>query len=153
MTRMSSDFSNQMYNLVKPLAHPAGFEPTACRLGGGRSILLSYGCIPCVSRLPAFGLFALANIFGSLFAGCPHWIGQLPEPYRTCLCKFGGFSSRLTIFILPPLAVDHQYLRRSKKRSPLLFPEVPWSLAITGFLTVLTVRICLQNTPVFPQCC
>ena len=25
-------------------AHPAGFEPTACRLGGGRSILLSYGC-------------------------------------------------------------------------------------------------------------
>ena len=27
------------------LAHPAGFEPTACRLGGGRSILLSYGCM------------------------------------------------------------------------------------------------------------
>jgi len=26
-------FVNQMYNLVKPLAHPAGFEPTACRLG------------------------------------------------------------------------------------------------------------------------
>ena len=44
MTRSSSDFSLEMYNLVKSLAHPAGFEPTACRLGGGRSILLSYGC-------------------------------------------------------------------------------------------------------------
>ena len=27
------------------MARPAGFEPTACRLGGGRSILLSYGNI------------------------------------------------------------------------------------------------------------
>ena len=27
------------------LAHPRGFEPPTCRLGGGRSILLSYGCI------------------------------------------------------------------------------------------------------------
>ena len=44
-------------------------------------------------------------------------------------------------------------LRRSKKRSPLLFPEVPLSLAIAGFLTFFTVRIFLQNTPVFPQCC
>ena len=33
MTRSASDFSLMMYNLVKSLAHPAGFEPTACRLG------------------------------------------------------------------------------------------------------------------------
>ena len=45
------------------------------------------------------------------------------------------------------------FLRRSKKCSPLLFPEVPLSLDIAGFLTFFTVRISLRNTPVFPQCC
>lgn len=30
---------------LRRLARLAGFEPTACRLGGGRSILLSYKCI------------------------------------------------------------------------------------------------------------
>ena len=30
---------------LRRLARLAGFEPTACRLGGGRSILLSYGNI------------------------------------------------------------------------------------------------------------
>ena len=44
-------------------------------------------------------------------------------------------------------------LRSFKKRSPLLFPEVPLRLAITGFLTIFTVRNFLQNTPVFSQCC
>ena len=32
-----------MQNLML-LAPTGGFEPLACRLGGGRSILLSYGC-------------------------------------------------------------------------------------------------------------
>ena len=39
-----------MSYLVGSYAHPAGFEPTACRLGGGRSILLSYGCIEAGER-------------------------------------------------------------------------------------------------------
>ena len=33
------------------LAHPRGFEPPTCRLGGGRSILLSYGCV-CQNIVP-----------------------------------------------------------------------------------------------------
>ena len=41
-TRLSSDFANQMYNLVKLLAHPAGFEPTACRLGDENRAFLLY---------------------------------------------------------------------------------------------------------------
>ena len=32
-------------NLLGKMVIPAGFEPTACRLGGDRSILLSYGTI------------------------------------------------------------------------------------------------------------
>ena len=38
-TRSSPDFDWQMFYLVGLYAHPAGFEPTACRLGvakGGR---------------------------------------------------------------------------------------------------------------------
>ena len=41
-------------------------------------------------------------------------------------------------------------LRSAKKRSPLMpfgTPGVPY---FTGFLTFLSVRISLQNTPVFP---
>ena len=39
----------------RTMAHPAGFEPTAYRLGGGRSILLSYGCrcMGIIAHLPA----------------------------------------------------------------------------------------------------
>ena len=58
-----------------------------------------------------------------------------------------------TRFANRALDSGERFLRRSKKRSPLLFPEVPLSLAITVFLTIFTVRIFLQNTPVFPQGC
>lgn len=43
-------------------------------------------------------------------------------------------------------------LRSAKKRSPSLPANVPQVLDITWFLTIFTVRISLQNTPVSPQC-
>ena len=47
-------FVNQMYNLVKPLAHPAGFEPTACRLGDEKSVRLGVP-FKCLEALPLLG--------------------------------------------------------------------------------------------------
>ena len=47
------------------MAHPRGFEPPTCRLGGGRSILLSYGCI----SLPIVAEILLpVNVFISISA-------------------------------------------------------------------------------------
>ena len=44
------------YKFVTQMVNPAGFEPTACRLGGDRSILLSYGSKPQTARF--YGVFA-----------------------------------------------------------------------------------------------
>ena len=41
-------------------------------------------------------------------------------------------------------------LRSAKKRSPLEPLNTPGAPYFTGFLTFLSVRISLQNTPVFP---
>ena len=41
-------------------------------------------------------------------------------------------------------------LRSAKKRSPLAPFDTPGVPYFTGFLTFLSVRISLQNTPVFP---
>mgnify|MGYP004675572671 FL=1 len=41
-------------------------------------------------------------------------------------------------------------LRSAKKRSPLEPINTPGAPYFTGFLTFLSVRISLQNTPLFP---
>ena len=77
------------------------------------------------------------------------------KPYQLHSCLFEGKSVESGRQNGDPggIRTHGLSLRSAKKRSPLLFPEVPLSLAITGFLTIFTVRIFLQNTPVFPQCC
>ena len=40
-----------------PMAHPARFERATFRLGGGRSILLSYGCRRCICAAGAHQLY------------------------------------------------------------------------------------------------
>lgn len=57
------------------MATPAGFEPTACRLGGDRSILLSYGvCAPeCVSRDARRGNAPVRRLGGDGFMTMRLW--------------------------------------------------------------------------------
>ena len=71
------------------LAHPRGFEPPTCRLGGGRSILLSYGCV-CSSIVP--------KKYGSVNENPAHFL--LPPAYNGKITaegsgKYGKIGSLL----------------------------------------------------------
>ena len=57
----------------------------------------------------------------------------------------GGVFGVLEVIRTPDLP-----LRSAQKRSPLRPFDTPGVPYFTGFLTILSVRISLQNTPVFP---
>ncbi len=107
---------SQMYNLVKPSAHPAGFEPTACRLGGGRSILLSYGCkaliLKASSDFDCLLLQAFSNIFLLVVRTGSN---KFRRPFEQAFANSSDFlpaSCHLTISVFHRLALDGLYLRR-----------------------------------------
>ena len=52
------------------LAFPSGFEPLACRLGGDRSILLSYGNMRASNLTPCIIFQFLHFLFYRLFSFC-----------------------------------------------------------------------------------
>ena len=87
-------------------------------LGGGRSILLSYGCIVWFSRLPAF----CAERSCRLFIVCLQVVRigsdisrSLSESVLANSEVFPSVSGRLTISIFHQMPFDGQYLR---KRAP-----------------------------------
>ena len=69
------------------LAHPRGFEPPTCRLGGGRSILLSYGCI-CFSIVSKF--WSSVNELRHFFSPCGHIMGKSGWGRGTSNGKYRG---------------------------------------------------------------
>ena len=109
-------FVNQMYNLVKPMAHPAGFEPTACRLGGGRSILLSYGCMALVFKASSvFRLRVVANISNNFLLDVRTGSDKFRKLFEHAFANSEDFlstSCHLTISAFHQMALACLYLRR-----------------------------------------
>ena len=107
---------NQMYNLVKSMAHPAGFEPTACRLGGGRSILLSYGCMALIFKASSvFCLHVSANISNTFRLAVRTGSDNFRKSFEHAFANsedFHSASRRLTISVFHQKALAGQYLRR-----------------------------------------
>ena len=148
---------------------PAGFEPTACRLGGDRSILLSYGTsFSKVLILQGFRGFGdcspwclgvvFANQEGRFLIGFSNFGGRtffhlliLTLRNRGVgLIPFPGHFRTLRPFSASGKAAVGLFLRRRKKCSPSLPSNVPQMLDITWFLTISGRSHFLQKTPLLP---
>ena len=148
---------------------PAGFEPTACRLGGDRSILLSYGTsFSKVLILQGFRGFGdcspwclgvvFANQEGRFLIGFSNFGGRtffhlliLTLRNRGVgLIPFPGHFRTLRPFSASGKAAVGLFLRRRKKCSPSLPSNVPQMLDITWFLTTSGRSHFLQKTPLLP---
>ena len=131
---------------------PAGFEPTACRLGGDRSILLSYGtsfskvlilqdfrgsgdCSPwCLGVVFANQegrfLIGFSNFGGRIFS---HLLILTLRIRSVGLIPFPGRFRTLRQYSVSGKAVVGLFLRRDDERSPFCLDLMRETLVFTGF--------------------
>lgn len=148
---------------------PAGFEPTACRLGGDRSILLSYGtsfskvlilqdfrgsgdCSPwCLGVVFANQegrfLIGFSNFGGRIFS---HLLILTLRIRSVGLIPFPGRFRTLRPFSAFGKADVDRLIRRAKKRSPLSASECLQMPKYQRFPPFSDVRISSKNRLFYP---
>ena len=123
-------------NLVGKMVIPAGFEPTACRLGGDRSILLSYGTM--LSKVLIFQGFRE-------FGDCSPWRLECLFLIRKgrFLISFSNFGGRtFSHMLISTLLGKGVGVTGKPGRFRTLFPFSVSGKAVVGLL--------LRRRPLYP---